>query len=115
MLDNLGNDPDLAVALLSGLIEELPQSLAAVSTALQSADWNTAQREIGNCRSLAASGGARQFNALASTLETQAKAHNAESALEQIPRLQQALDQVMPQWQALLNQGFADNPLQRNT
>ena len=115
MLDNLGNDPDLAVALLSGLIEELPQSLAAVTAALQNADWNTAQREIGNCRSLAASGGARQFNALASTLETQAKAHNAESALEQIPRLQQALDQVMPQWQALLDQGFAENPLQRNT
>ncbi len=115
MLDNLGNDSDLAVALLSGLIEELPQSLAAVTAALQNADWNTAQREIGNCRRLAASGGARQFNALASTLETQAKAHNAESALEQIPRLQQALDQVMPQWQALLNQGFADNPIQRNT
>lgn len=110
MLKNLGNDLELAMVLLNGLIEDLPQSLATINQAINAGDWQTARLEIANCRSLAASGGARQFHAMTNTLEALCTEEDQDSARAQIPELRRSLDAALGQWQALLSDNASSGP-----
>ena len=104
ILATLGDDREIAVTLLEGLLEDVPLRLDALERALDGGDARGARREAHTTKGLAAAGGAPALQGIAQVLEELGARGDLDEARRQLPRLREALEAVRPHWLAFLEE-----------
>ncbi len=104
VLYNLGGDREIARVMLQGLMEDLPLRLEALQAALLAGDADCVRREAHTIKGLAAGGGNQPLRNAAQLVEHLGAKDKLADAGRHMASLRAALADVLPLWQAFLDQ-----------
>ena len=102
MMRNFSGHRSIAVAMLESLVTDVPERIAALSSALAEGDLASAEREAHTLKGLGGNGGAPLLRDLALRLESCCRDGQLEDARRTLPDLGSEADRVLAEWSSFL-------------